>query len=1240
MNEDYLKYYVVGAGGGGDGSPARYPQDDPEGIINQIGVDNKIINTGAIAVTRTEIIDLLSEGPINGLVSGYWNYSGQIGMIGYSGAEFKTYKLDDSLINGVPAWLRSVYWNQVPVIDSAGKANFSNLAVGYTKGNITGSLLNSARNELTFTKILNERLRASEIIDGTLTSNNADYAKIYRILNPNCQGVYVNIKFPNLFKRNLSEAEYGDIERTKVDYNVKYRPLFSNRKPSEDASSWLAGISETVEGKVSYPYVKSSRLIFDSQGFLNDDKFVGWEVKIQRTTPDATDTITSNQTYIDSITQIFSNKFTYPNSAMVRSEFLSEYFSSVPSRSFDVELLKVNIPSNYNPRLKSYNGEWDGTFADNKEWTDNPAWCFYDLLTSRRYGLGKYVDQTKIDKWTLYKIAQYCDQLVDDGFGGVEPRFTCNLLINTREEAFKVLNDLASIFNGMSYYANGSFFVSADHYVNTDEAVMEFTNANVKEGIFNYSTSPKSSRRSTAIVRYNNRDNFYKPAVEYVEDVEAIKKYGFREFELTAYGCTSRAQAIRYGKWALATENQNYESINYSAGMEAAILRPGDVVKVYDRYRQGPRLGGRLTSISGNIAQLDTNLSGLLASGTLTGNYYSLTLTTPTYQYNPVSVDLTSSVQITGIRNWQTQTRYFTGIGATGSLSGLSRIQLNSGFDFTNNYTGVQFPVYIIDVVSGNLPNAPQSEYWRILNVEETEPNEFNILGLYYDKNKYDYISTGVRIEETIKDIVPTRPLSLHVNPYPGANNQEGSDAEGWMVKADWQMPLNINPTTQKEVFTIKNYKVFVSTNGTASKDNYDLDTVVDADKDGVGTFDTTNTWFTYRVEPGLNYSFAVYTVNNNDVLSDTPATANYSKLTSEIELNALNGAFTVGGISINDERSGRMWRGIAPSEEGGNSALVGSLYLQKQTRDLAMKFETVLDETKGIRPEDVFYRVTLRAPSTNLIYSPSGEIYHQVTGLPYENEFNFLLTLDYQVTGIIPLLPQSPLPPYRNYDIVVDIHDSEGNSSAGGAFSGPNKTINKMGLADSTYTQARGWSMVHIENPPITGIYLSTGKYESKTQAFTSGVTRTWQHLINRNDFQLSIKDMKVNYYDVAGVFLFYSGRSFTTGHAYSGLSAVKRLNFLNEDGNTTQNFDNLAADYENGGVQINVTDYQGAPFTDLDDTQITPWNGVYSTGFAAVGFYDTIDHYRFNFHNSNVLPQRYTGIQISNVVRISGDL
>ena len=1236
MTEDYLKYYIVGAGGGDDGAPPRYPIDDPEGIINQTGIDGNLIPTGAIAITRTEVIDLLSEGPINGLVSGYWNYSGQIGMIGYSGAEFKTYKLSDSLVNGVPAWLRSIYWNQVPVVDSAGKANFSNLTVGYTKGNVTGSLLNSARNELTFTKILNERLRAFEIIDGVLTSNPNDYAKIYRILNPNCQGVYVNIKFPNLLKRNLSEAEYGDVEKTLVKYNIEYRPLFSNRKPSEDASSWIMGKEETVEGKVSSPYVKSSRLIFDSQGFLNDEKFIGWEIRIKRTTPDSTDTVTANQTYIDSITQIFSNKFTYPNSAMVRSEFLSEYFSSVPSRSFDVELLKVYIPSNYNPRLKSYNGEWDGTFSDEREWTDNPAWCYYDLLTSRRYGLGKYVDQTKIDKWTLYKIAQYCDQLVDDGFGGVEPRFICNLLINTREEAFKVLNDLASIFNGMSYYANGSFFVSADHYVNTDEAVTEFTNANVKEGIFNYSTSPKSSRRSTAIVRYNNRENFYKPAVEYVEDIEAIKKYGFREFELTAYGCTSRAQAIRYGKWALATENQNYESINYSAGMEAAILRPGDIVKVYDRYRQGPRLGGRLTSVSGNIAYLDTNLSGLLASGALTGNYYSLTLTTPTYQYNPVSTSLTSSVQISGIRNWQTQTRYFTGIGATGSLSGLSRIQLNSGFDFTNNYTGIQFPVYIIDVVSGDLPNAPQSEYWRVLNIEESEPNEFNILGLYYDKNKYDYISTGVRIEQTIRNEIPTRPLSLVINPYPGATNQEGSDAAGWMVKADWVAPLNHNLQTNKEIFTIKNYKVFVSTNGTASKDNYDLDTVVDEDRDGVGTFDTTNTWFTYRVEPGLNYSFAVYTVNNNNDLSDIPVVASYSKLTSEIELNALNGGITISELSVWDERTGeRRW--IEGGVPGG--ALRPTLIPLTQKQKAELKWKAKITEPT-INLEELFYRVTLRAPNTR--YAPSGEIYHQITGIPYEEgDYNFTLDFEYQITGIIPLLQQSPLPPYRDYDLVIEVHDSKGNSSAGGNFSGPRKTINQMGLADSTYTFADGWQMINIYNPPITGIFLSTGTtqfQQTKQQAFLSGVSNTWQWIApaDDNSINLDIYDMNASFYDVAGIFFFISGHTFTSGEAYSGLSKVYRYDFNKDERSNTDNEPYLKAigssncDYTN--EPNNYISIKTNPLLNsfLDSTK--------TTGHLRVGFYDSFDYYKFGFNNDNWrMPSRYTGIQISNVVKIT---
>ena len=366
--------------------------------------------------------------------------------------------------------------------------------------------------------------------DGRVVGNNEDDIKVYRILNKDCRGVNVNVRFGPLHKRNQTTEEYGDIEITKVEYTIEYRAVYSNGL----VDNWPSPEKVTVEGKLNYPYLKSTRVNFVKSTTYDTSNFAGWEVKITRLTADSIFSSLVNQTYIDSITEIYGNKFLFPNSALVRSKFSAEFFAQVPERAFDVKLLKVKIPSNYDPIKRTYSGDWDGTFAATKQWTDNPAWCYYDLITNSRYGLGKYIGEDYFDKWTLYEIAKYCDVLVDDGNGGLEPRFTCNLLINTREEAFKVINDFASIFKSIIYYNNGTLYLNQDKKETEDDVVFDFTNASVENGNFVYSSAPKNSRNTVAIVRYNNKNNFYKPSVEYVQDVDLLKKYGRRDFEFTA----------------------------------------------------------------------------------------------------------------------------------------------------------------------------------------------------------------------------------------------------------------------------------------------------------------------------------------------------------------------------------------------------------------------------------------------------------------------------------------------------------------------------------------------------------------------------------------------------------------------------------------------------------------------------------------------------------------------------------
>jgi hypothetical protein len=315
---------------------------------------------------------------------------------------------------------------------------------------------------------------------------------------------------------------------------------------------------------------------------------------------------------------------------MVFSKFDARYFSDIPKRSYKVRLLKVKIPTNYDPISKTYSGAWNGQFK--VAWTDNPAWCFYDLLTNNRFGLGKYIDSNLTDKWSLYEIGQYCDQLVADGMGGLEPRFKCNLYIANKEEAYKVLNDMASLFNAIVYYSAGQITVSQD---SLKDPIYIFNNSNVINGSFNYSDASKKARKTVAYVRYNDENNSYKPAIEYVENKDAILKYGIRETEITAFGCTSKNQARRAGRWILATENTETELIDFQVGLDGNYIKPGDIISIYDQYRKNQVYAGRTLELTSGSVVLDTpynpyNLNAL----TGVNSSFQFNVLVPTYNLN------------------------------------------------------------------------------------------------------------------------------------------------------------------------------------------------------------------------------------------------------------------------------------------------------------------------------------------------------------------------------------------------------------------------------------------------------------------------------------------------------------------------------------------------------------------------------------------------------------------------------
>ena len=386
----------------------------------------------------------------------------------------------------------------------------------------------------------------------------------------------------------------------------------------------------TVTGKTTSKYEKSHRIELTGDA--------PWDVRVRRITADSTSAALQNKTFWESYTEIIDGKFRYPNSAIVGVRIDASQFDSIPRRSYDLKLLKVKIPNNYDPVTRTYNGVWDGTFA--VAWTDNPAWCFYDLVTNTRYGLGDFIPESQVDKWTLYAIGRYCDELVPDGFGGTEPRYTCNIYFQTREEAYTVINNMASIFRGMPYWASGAITLGYDA---PSDPVYQFSNSNVADGNFSYQGSAIKARHTVALVTWNDPEDFYRQKVEYVEDADGIARYGIVQTEVIAVGCTSRGQANRAGRWILFTEQSETELVTFKTGIEGNQIRPSNVIQIADEARAGTRTGGRVSSATTSVVTVDQNVSGIANIGTGT---LSVILPSGTLESRSISSVATSAITV------------------------------------------------------------------------------------------------------------------------------------------------------------------------------------------------------------------------------------------------------------------------------------------------------------------------------------------------------------------------------------------------------------------------------------------------------------------------------------------------------------------------------------------------------------------------------------------------------------------
>ncbi|MFW6572031.1 TipJ family phage tail tip protein [Acinetobacter baumannii] len=407
----------------------------------------------------------------------------------------------------------------------------------------------------------------------------------FTVSNPNADRVRIILAVNSLLSTDRTS---GDTYGTSVEFQIK---LSVNNGPYEILAN------KKITGKTTSRYQRS--FSFDLPKKKADGTpITAWSFQITRTTPDSNSSYLQNTTFFESYSEVELTKFSYPNVALVATRFSSETFSSIPKREYLVDGLLIKVPSNRN-KDGSYTGPWDGTFK--LESSSNPAWILYDLLLSKRYGLGEYITPEMIDESRLYVIGQYCDQLVDDGFGNKEPRYTINCVINTRVEAYDLIVDICSAFNGMAYWAGHMVGFTIDA---PGTPQMLFNNTNIV-GDFSYQGTSNKDRHSVAVVTWNDPNDDYKQVPEVVEDPELIERYGIRKTEVMAFGCTSRAQAARYGRWLLFSEHQQSETITFNVGIDAALLLPGDLIYVQDRDRAGKRFGGRLLDCTTKQAVLD-----------------------------------------------------------------------------------------------------------------------------------------------------------------------------------------------------------------------------------------------------------------------------------------------------------------------------------------------------------------------------------------------------------------------------------------------------------------------------------------------------------------------------------------------------------------------------------------------------------------------------------------------------------
>ncbi|AZC17595.1 host specificity protein J [Pseudomonas sp. CMR5c] len=566
---------------------------------------------------------------------------------------------------------RDIYLDNTPIQDASGSYNFTNVKWEWRPGSVDQDYIPgipSVENETS----LNIELRSGA-------------PWVQSISNTQLSAVRVRMAWPAL----QAQDNEGNVNGYRIEYAIDV---------ATDGGAYQQVLVEAVDGKSTSRYERSRRIDLPPATS-------GWQIRVRRITPNQNTNKVADTMLIAGYTQVIDAKIRYPNTALLYIEFDAEQFTNIPAVTVRCKARKWQVPSNYDPVARTYSGIWDGTMK--QAWTNNPAWITFGICTENRFGLGKRIKSWMVDKWELYRIAQYCDQLVSNGLGGQEPRFLCDMNLQGKADAWSLLRDIAGIYRGMTCWAQGQLVMQAD-MPRAQDIDYVFTRANVVDGKFSYGSASAKTRYTRCLVSYDNPANNYDTDVIPYADLPLQRRFGDKPTEISAIGCTRASEAQRRAKWAILSNNQD-RTVTFKTGMEGQIPLPGFIIPVADSLLAGREVGGRIAAAAGRVVTLDRDTQAKAGD--------RLIINLPAGRAEGRTVQSVMGRQVT----------------VTTAYSEPPAKDLQWALDADD----LAIPLY------------------RVLRTARTPEGDYEISALQYEPSKYASIDTGARLEERPISIIP-----------------------------------------------------------------------------------------------------------------------------------------------------------------------------------------------------------------------------------------------------------------------------------------------------------------------------------------------------------------------------------------------------------------------------------------------------------------------------------------------------